>query len=158
MSTKQKTRLTAGDAVAAIIELDDSRFLLQLRDSKPGIYYPSHWGLFGGAVDEGESPEQALCRELEEELDFRPEKYFRFTNFDFDFSFCGYGVLYRTYYVVRITAKRLNSLVLGEGSAFRAFAPEKLFSGIPVVPYDSFALWLYLHQDEIGTGRRTAEG
>ncbi len=45
------------DAAAAIIFLDDGRYLMQHRDDKPGIFYPDHWGLFGGAIEPGEDPE-----------------------------------------------------------------------------------------------------
>lgn len=42
--------------------------LLQLRDNKPGIWYPGQWGLLGGRIEETEIPKQGLIRELKEEL------------------------------------------------------------------------------------------
>lgn len=51
----------------AILERQD-QWLLQLRDDIPGIVAPGCWGLFGGHLDPGETPEQALRRELLEEL------------------------------------------------------------------------------------------
>ncbi len=46
--------LRASDAVAAIITVEDGRYLMQRRDDIPGIFYPGHWGCFGGAVAAGE--------------------------------------------------------------------------------------------------------
>ena len=46
----------------------EGRWLLQLRDDIEGIVHPGTWGLFGGHLDPGETPEQALRRELEEEI------------------------------------------------------------------------------------------
>jgi hypothetical protein len=40
--------LQTGDAVAAIIVVEDGRYLLQLRDDIPRIFYPGFWGCFGG--------------------------------------------------------------------------------------------------------------
>ena len=53
--------------VKAVIYSDD-RLLLQLRDEKQDIFYPGVWGLFGGGVDDGEKPIDALKRELLEEI------------------------------------------------------------------------------------------
>ena len=39
-----------------------------MRDDKPEISFPNHWDLFGGHVEADETPEQALVRELKEEL------------------------------------------------------------------------------------------
>jgi 8-oxo-dGTP diphosphatase len=44
---------------------------LQLRDDKPGVTGRGLWGLFGGAVHEGEAPREALVREVDEELTIR---------------------------------------------------------------------------------------
>ena len=48
----------------------DGRWLLQLRDDIEGILYPGQWALFGGHLDPGETPEVALRRELEEEINW----------------------------------------------------------------------------------------
>ena len=45
-----------------------NRLLVYLRDDKPDIPFPGRWDFFGGHVEEGESPEVALVREVKEEL------------------------------------------------------------------------------------------
>jgi 8-oxo-dGTP diphosphatase len=55
-------------AVALAMLERQGQWLLQLRDDIPGIAAPGCWGLFGGHLDPGESPEQALRRELLEEI------------------------------------------------------------------------------------------
>jgi 8-oxo-dGTP diphosphatase len=63
-------------AIAAIIlENDKGEFLLALRDNKPGIPFPDHWDLIGGHVEDGETPEEALIREVKEELDIDLKEY-----------------------------------------------------------------------------------
>jgi 8-oxo-dGTP diphosphatase len=47
------------------------RYALQLRDDKPGIVGRGLWGLFGGALSDGEPPAHGLARELYEELTIR---------------------------------------------------------------------------------------
>lgn len=62
--------------IAAIIfENDNGELLLYLRDNKPGIPFPDHWDLIGGHVEEGETPEQALVREVKEELGIGLKEY-----------------------------------------------------------------------------------
>ena len=63
-------------AIAAIIlENDEGKFLLYLRDNKPDIPFPGHWDLIGGHIEEGETPEEALVREVKEELDLDLKEY-----------------------------------------------------------------------------------
>lgn len=62
--------------IAAIIfENDKGELLFYLRDNKPGIPFPQHWDLIGGHVEVGESPEEALVREVKEELDITLTDY-----------------------------------------------------------------------------------
>jgi 8-oxo-dGTP diphosphatase len=45
-----------------------ARLVIYLRDDKTGIPFPNRWDFFGGHLEVGEAPEQALVRELDEEL------------------------------------------------------------------------------------------
>jgi 8-oxo-dGTP diphosphatase len=55
--------------IAMVLLFDrHDRLLIYLRDDKPGIPFPNHWDFFGGHLEHGEAPEQALVREVKEEL------------------------------------------------------------------------------------------
>jgi 8-oxo-dGTP diphosphatase len=55
-------------AIALAILTVSGRYALQLRDEIPTIASPGYWALFGGAIDNGESPLAAVRREIREEL------------------------------------------------------------------------------------------
>src|SRR5437870_5307193 len=104
-------KLDPADAAAALIVDETNRYLVQLRDAKPTIFFPDHWGCFGGAHDPGESDEDCLARELKEELDLDLSRLRarRFTTFTFDFGFAGGAVIHRAYYEVCVTPEVLES-------------------------------------------------
>jgi len=62
--------MTFSVALAMLRQRDG--WLLQLRDDINGIAAPGCWGLFGGHLELGESPEAALRRELDEEIGWCP--------------------------------------------------------------------------------------
>ena len=63
------------EIAAIILENDKGEFLLALRDNKSWIPFPNHWDLIGGHVEAGETPEEALVREVKEELDIDLQEY-----------------------------------------------------------------------------------
>jgi 8-oxo-dGTP pyrophosphatase MutT (NUDIX family) len=134
--------LRGDDAVAAIITVEDGRYLMQLRDDIPRIFYPGHWGCFGGAVGPAEDPVQALARELAEELEMQATGADEFVRLDFDLRKLGQKQCYRTYYEIKVTEDEVSRFVLHEGAEMRLFAPAELFDQ-RLTPYDSFALWLH---------------
>lgn len=135
-------RLAISDAVAAIIRTPRSRFLMQLRDTLPNIWYPGSWGCFGGGVDPGEKSTDALRRELREELELELKDATLVSRLEFDLRPVGRQCCFRDYYLVELAEKDLAKLVLHEGERMAEFTFEEL-AKIPVTPYDAFALHLF---------------
>jgi 8-oxo-dGTP diphosphatase len=75
-----------------LIENREGKVLLQLRDNIPEIPWPDCWGTFGGEIEEGESPDEAIRREIREELMYELQEPEYFGNFPYD----GYDIfMYR---------------------------------------------------------------
>ncbi|MDX2100520.1 MAG: NUDIX hydrolase [Leptolyngbyaceae cyanobacterium bins.59] len=68
--------------VAIAILYRENQFLMQLRDNIPTIAYPGVWGLFGGHVELGETPEVAVQRELQEEIGYEPPEILKFAPYE----------------------------------------------------------------------------
>jgi 8-oxo-dGTP pyrophosphatase MutT (NUDIX family) len=134
------------NAVAALLIDDAGRYIMQLRDGKPEIFYPGHWGCFGGAMEANEDPIDALRRELREEIAFELRNAVQFTKFDFDFSSHGFSRVYRIYFQVRVRGFALEDFVLNEGADMKAFRGEELLVTRRVAPYDAFAIWMHMNK------------
>lgn len=93
--------------IAIAILYREGKFLMQLRDDIPGIIYPGCWGFFGGHIEEGETPEVALKRELEEEIGYVPPQVS-------PFIIEREGNVIRNIFQGELTVE-LKDLVLGEG-------------------------------------------
>ncbi len=135
--------LVMGDAVAIILFSEDRRYLLQHRDDIEGIWYPDCWGCFGGGTDSGETPAQAVEREIREEIGFVPDDIEPFCSLDFDMSDAGSRIFYRRYYQARISNEQIDTIILGEGAQYGLFSPKQLGRDLKLSPYDSFALLLH---------------
>lgn len=64
------------NACAVIVD-GDNKILLLKRGSDPKIWQPSKWALVGGAVEKGETPEQAVKREIKEETGLDISKFIK---------------------------------------------------------------------------------
>jgi len=135
-----------GSGAAGLLTAPDGRYLLQLRDDRPDIWFPGHWGLFGGAVESHEAPHDALRRELAEELGLAVCSATYFCQVIFDLGDPEAGFRRRYFYAVPIDAPAIAGLRLGEGQAMRWFAYAELFGTDPrhrIVPYDAFGIMLH---------------
>ena len=69
------------EVATALLFDSQGKLLIYLRDNKPDIPFPNHWDLFGGHVEDGEKPEIALEREVQEELGVAIKKYRHFRTY-----------------------------------------------------------------------------
>ena len=132
------------NAVAALLTMGKGKYIMQLRDSKPNIFYPDHWGCFGGAVEIGESPEEAIKREVFEEVEFKINELKEFTQFDFNFAPIGYGKVSRIYYCIDVNQNDFENFKLHEGAGLNIFNGDYIINHLKVTPYDSFAIWMHI--------------
>jgi len=63
---------------SAIPVNSEGKILLQLRDDRPDLLYPNCWTTLGGGVEDGETFDEAIRRELLEEIELElPVKLWR---------------------------------------------------------------------------------
>jgi len=101
--------------VCAIMADKEGKILLQLRDEEPG---KDTWVLFGGGLENGETEEQALRREIKEELGCAIGNIIFFGNYENN----GIG---QAVYVVTDPVDP-KGLVLGEGGGMGFFSAAEL--------------------------------
>lgn len=106
-----------------ILENNKGEILLYLRDNNPNIPFPHHWDLFGGHIEEGENPEQALKREIKEELDLDLEDFHFFKRYE-----CSEGDVNPNikYVFVGKINKATSELTLNEGERLQFFTKDEI--------------------------------
>ena len=107
--------------VAIAILYREDKFLFQLRDDIPNIVYPGHWGLFGGHLDPGETPDIAVARELLEEIGYTLPNISKFGCYN------DVKVIRHVYHAP--LAVELDRLVLSEGWDMDLLTPEQIRQG-----------------------------
>ena len=120
----------------------DGALLLQLRDDK-APYFPNVWGLPGGEIEPGETPEEGALRELLEETSLRPDggRLHLYARQDLPEQqrekhyFCG------------ATGARQSDVVLGEGAAM-LFIPAAEVLSRPFTPGTTEMIERFLQSPE----------
>jgi 8-oxo-dGTP pyrophosphatase MutT (NUDIX family) len=128
---------------AAALLVCRGRYLMQLRDAKPGIFLPDHWALFGGAIDPGEHPADAMVRELVEELEYRPRRVEPFSEMTVDLPFAAPRRDRLIFFVVPFDDTDLAVMVQHEGADKRLFTPGELAAETRVAPWDLAAVLMH---------------
>lgn len=140
-------------AVAAVILLHDSTYLMQLRDDKPTITFPGAWGLFGGDVEAEETPLDAIRRELNEELGItNPEPLTFLGGIEYTREPFARGSAVKTFFLVTMTVNVAAGLDQFEGAGRKAFTPDGLVACGNIVPWDAYGVLLHSAQNSKGAG------
>lgn len=117
-------------AVAAIIEDHDGRLLLHLRDEHaPTMKH--QWCLVGGGIEGEETPEEAVLREVAEEIGLRGENPKLFTQF----TRRDKPQLVFIFHIEVDTRKQ--ELKLGEGKEIRFLYPKELIRLATTLDYSN---------------------
>jgi len=113
--------LSAKSSAIVILEHADGRIAMQHRDDKPGLPGRNLWGLFGGGIEQAETPADAAVREMREELcialDRSALRYLKRTPKD--------GGAERHWFVYAVTDE-LDGAVLMEGQDWRVATPDEI--------------------------------
>lgn len=144
-----KGKLKPSNAVCAIITYKN-KILIQKRDNKKNIFFPGHYGLFGGAIEKFENKKKALQRELIEEIGikFKTTRFSYLTNINMDFKKIRSKKFDRTVYKLIINNKEKKQLKLGEGLKMLWVDKKTIYFKKKIIPYDLFAIWLYLFKND----------
>ena len=145
--TKKKLRtLTMTQVVAAIIE-KEGRILVGRRTAEQS--HPHKWEFPGGKLEPGESPAEALTRELKEELDIDAAEGHELTHYEF--AYPGKAPILLFFHRVRSYRGEPRNLIYQE---MRWAHPHELIEMDFVEGDRDFLYWLNGISDQDGRSRR----
>jgi len=99
---------------------NQDKVLLVLRDNKKSIPYPNYWALFGGNIEENETPKMTILREVKEEIGYNVKNIKFIKKMEItDDPLCENRVLYIFQGNIN---KRLDELNLTEGQKINYFS------------------------------------
>ena len=96
----------------------ENQVLLHLRDNKPTVFMSGMWTGLGGSIEDNETAEEAVFRELMEEISYRPKELY---------YLIGYLQPDRVVHIYfSFTDVASNSLILNEGVALQYYSFEEI--------------------------------
>ena len=131
---------------SAVIICYKNRVLLNLRSNNKNIFYPKHWGCFGGAKNSNERYIDAAIREVYEETNIKVNKKDLIFFFNLNFTYPHTNKLIkRNFYVLNICNINFfkKNFILSEGVNFKFFTKKTFLKIKKIVPYDKFAVDLF---------------
>ena len=134
----------------AIVILEDpsERILLRLRDNIDTIPFPNMWAMIGGLVNEGESPEDAILREVREELECKDGTGYQLQHYRGLFTYNRTDIIGVEYVFHAPLTESVEDLILREGQRLELFDEGRIYSDI-ILPHQKEILIQYLTKYKI---------
>ena len=133
------------ECVGALIFDDEKKICLQERDDKLEINCPGLWGLFGGTATKNESLEEAVKREVFEELLILPKKVDFFLKLELNSFIYGDEIKSRSFFSVFFSKEDKSKIVLKEGKSYKFFSVSQIPHIKNLAPADSCAITMFTH-------------
>ncbi|MDP2704416.1 MAG: NUDIX domain-containing protein [bacterium] len=115
--------------LAPLKRKDGKTYIFLQKRSENAKRAPGYFGFFGGGIKDGETPEQALEREIQEELTFKSTKHSFFKKYDLERC-----VAY--VYLIKVEDDFENTIQVKEGDYGKFFTEEELAQEKNVIPHD----------------------
>ncbi|MGQ9888198.1 MAG: GNAT family N-acetyltransferase [Aggregatilineales bacterium] len=119
------TELARARSVGAILVNPRGQILLQQREDKPELLYPGCWSTFGGAVEPDETPDEAVRRELLEEIELSPPLTL-WQTFQHEYVYLGRPTIVEQFMYYGAIAFEADRIALHEGQALGFFSRSDL--------------------------------
>lgn len=111
--------------VSAFLYNAEGKVIAQLRDDKPGLMFPGKWSTLGGRIEDGETPDEAMRRELVEEIEICPPLTF-WKKFENRFSSGGRDYDGDIYAYVGLIEQKIEEIHLHEGQGVAYLSAEDI--------------------------------
>lgn len=108
-------------------------FVFLQKRAKDAKRLPDYFGFFGGGIENNESSEEALKREILEELDFVPEEYKLLRLYDFE-----QGAKY--VYILKVSDNFEKNIKILEGEYGKFFSEEDVLRESKLIDEDRVVL------------------
>lgn len=122
--------------VVAILRNPQGQVLLQQRDDRLGLAFAGHWTMPGGKVEDGEAPEDAIKRELMEEVELEVPLHLWKV---YERPGPGSVTIVQHVYTGQ-TDQPISGLAVNEGQALRYVGPKELTELSVAYGFDSLLM------------------
>lgn len=120
MENKEITINKLKSIAGCIIINKNNEILLQKKTQD--YKYPGHWCLFGGEIEGSETPEEAIIRELKEELGIDITDVKKIKESDYEFN----NKKEKVYIFTALFDKDISEIRIGEGCGVALFTLEEI--------------------------------
>ena len=112
---------------------ENNVFVYLQKRSKDAKRIPGYFGFFGGGAKGNENPEEALKREMKEEISFIPEGYVYFKKYEFDESI-------KDIFILEVDDSFEQKVTILEGEYGKWFTEEEVLNESKLIDEDKLVL------------------